>query len=209
MAELGYIFQQSEQNKYTLKINVYAVPTEKHFDPQQVNFPIFTAEGRIEHLTVIHPWRQHTQFRVCVGRIVMRDRKEKIVQVATYGGDLTISCGETCTQCNLVSPAPLFELVDEEPRSPETTLFNMIEALLAERRAELGYDNNVYQLHLAKVDPLMLFLGGLATLEEKFALMPGVNNQYRTTISTIHKTFQRLQASGECPTSVPTLADLI
>ncbi|MBN1220229.1 MAG: hypothetical protein JXM69_14975 [Anaerolineae bacterium] len=192
-----------------LKINVYAIPTEKHFDPQQVNFPIFTADGRIEHLIVIHPWRQHTQFRVCVGRIAMRDRKEKIVQVATYGGNLTISCEETRTQCALVSPAPLIELIDEGPRSPETTLFNMIEALLAERRAELGYDNNVYQTHLAAVDPLMLFLAGLVTLEEKFAQTPSINSQYQTTINTIHKTLQRLRERGDCPTSVPTLADLI
>jgi hypothetical protein len=210
---LGYVFHRLEEDvslgkNAQLEVNIYAQPTGEHYDPQQASFPVATGE-HIESLKVTHPWHGQKQYRVCAGRVRLLDWREKVVEAATYGGDLNITLQETYTHCSLTSSAPIIELMDNVI-SPEARLVYEIEVLLAKRRAEC-HDDKVFEQRLAAVDPLMLFMVSLATVEQKFTQIPSTQRgvRYRAARKIIQQTIRLLQERGVWPTSLPTLTELI
>jgi hypothetical protein len=212
--DLGYTFHRPEYAPSVehpqLDINVYAKPTREHFDPQQASFHVATDKGCIERLIVMHPWHERKQYHVCPGRVILRDRKGKVVEAATCGGDLTISNEKRYTHCSLISRAPIIQLANDIA-SLETVLVSEIEALLAKRRAELHHDDVEYEKRLATVDPLMLFMVSLATLEERLLKVPAVlrRDRYQKACHIVQQAIRMLQKRGAWTTSLPSLADLI
>jgi hypothetical protein len=210
---LGYVFHRLEEEsslgkRAQLEINIYAQPTGEHYDPQQANFPVAMGD-HIELLKVTHPWRGQKQYRVCAGRVRLSDWREKVIEAAIYGGELNITPQESYTYCSLTSSAPIIELKDNVI-SPEARLAYEIEVLLAKRRAEF-HDDKTFEKRLAMVEPLMLFMVSLATVEQKFAQIPGPQRgvRYRAAHKIIQQTIGLLQKSGAWPTSLPTLTELI
>lgn len=172
--ELGYYFHPSPLAHLLwhvqLDVHIYHVPTERHFDPERVEFPVVGLDGRIEHVTITHGWSGTKQYQVCVGRILMHDRSHKVAEAYSFGGDLTISNQADFTVCTLTSAAPILDLVG--PDSMAARLVSEFEGHLAKCRACWGNHPTAGEKKLVETDPLTLFSAGLNSLQQAYESIP-------------------------------------
>jgi hypothetical protein len=191
-----------------LDITLWEVPTQRHFDPEQVHFEI-TGSGRPEKLTITHPWTGPRQFRVCAGRIYIDDRKHKRVEAFSFGGNLEITSKPELTICRLSSTAPIFDMVELDSLS--TTIATEAEVLLAERRADWDPKHpHTFEQHLATAVPLELYACCLTALHGKFA--PHLEHHDKLYHQLVHfaaSEIKYLQESGQWPAVVPPLAEIL
>lgn len=209
----GYFFH-SPAGEYPvgyslLEFNLFAEPTEQHFDPQQATLSTISNQGRIESLALVHPWHGPTQYRVCAGRVNLHDHKEKNVGAFTLGGQLTLQGQDTYTHCRLTSPAPIIDLF--HPYTESTLLASEIECLLAQRRAALSHEEGEFERRLVAADPLTLFMTCLSTLEEKLChLSAETHNQtYQDMLSLVRKMINSLRKKGVWAERLYTLSEII
>jgi hypothetical protein len=148
------------------------------------------------------------------GRIVLRDRKDKVVEAFTAGGELTISISEGCTRCHISSPVPLYRLADESRVSPEsaaTSVVDKIEALVAIRRAKWNGNELEFQQRLTSIGPTNLYAAGLqsmlAALDRTPRHLRGV--RYQEISRGVNTAIQAAQESGEWPAHSFLLEDLV
>src|SRR5262245_51200600 len=106
-SELGYYFYPSDYlqtlGPSQLGVNLYAEPTEEHFDPERAIFLVVDATEDVKPLTFVHPWQGAERFRVCAGRIMIMDRREKVVEAFSLGGALRVTVQSDHTHCVLTS----------------------------------------------------------------------------------------------------------
>jgi hypothetical protein len=211
--ELGYLLHgrqhPSELGFPELTVNISSQPTGQHFDPEHVVFPVVDPLGQIEHLTVFHPWHQAKTFRVCAGRIVLRDRRSKTVEAYSFGGELEINVKGPRTSCLLHSPAPIFELIGLEGMS--VTFVSTLESLLARKRVTWDCDDAGYEHRLASVKPDVLFTAALAGVAAQldYAMAEGRSDHLRDEAAEVDKAIKNMQAVGLWPPAPPTLDDLL
>src|SRR5262245_10334620 len=83
-SELGYYFYPADYlqtlGPSQFGVNLYAMPTQQHFDPERAVFLVVEAAGGVKRLILAHPWQDAEHYRVCAGRITLIDRREKRVQ---------------------------------------------------------------------------------------------------------------------------------
>ncbi|MEJ2149397.1 MAG: hypothetical protein P8Z40_07935 [Chloroflexota bacterium] len=211
--ELGYLLHgrqhPSELGFPELTINITSQPTGQHFDPEHVVFPVVDPLGQIGHLTVFHPWRQGKTYRVCAGRIVLRDRLNKRVEAFSFGGELEVTTEKSHTACLLRSPAPIFELVDLDGLS--VTFISTLESLLARQRVTWDCDDAGYEHRLASVKPDALFTAALVGVAAQLDHTPseGRGEHLHGEAAEIDKAIENMQAVGLWPPVPPTLDDLL
>lgn len=209
---LGYDFHPGTAVRFPghpqLDITLWEVPTQRHFDPEQVQFEI-TGGGRPEKLTITHPWTGPRQFRVCAGRIYIDDRKHKRVEAFSFGGKLEITSKQELTICRLSSTAPIFDMVELDSLS--TTIATEAEVLLAERRADWDPKHpHTFEQHLATAVPLELYACCLIALHEKYAPhLEHHDHLYHQLIHFVTHEIKFLQESGQWPPIVPPLAEIL
>ena len=216
--ELGYEFEpftmSGNEGYDALVVNVIRVPTERHFDPDHVDIPVYATDNSIHHLVVSHPWHGKAQYRVAVGHVVIRDRKNKVVEAFTCGGELHIDVYPERTRCLITSSAPIFELVSQMGDSTESydsILVAEIETLLARRRVRWGLNDFGYQQRLAETDPLLLYATALYAIEEQLLAMPSRSRglRYQRLLATVHRA-QRAPLLSRLPAeSLPLFENLI
>ena len=212
-SRLGYVFHQLKLNSSTLSaqldISIFAKPTEQHFDPETVGFCIADPRGGIEHLTITHPWRLQKQLQVCAGRIIMRDRKDKVVQAFSFGGKLEISNFETFTFCQITSTAPIIELIDTQ--DTETIVVTEFEAWLAKHRARWAGNDLGFGSQLASIEPFTLFVAGVAKIDDRLSRsrFSMRYDQYRRVGQETRRIIRLLQENGVWPPAPPVLTDLL
>jgi hypothetical protein len=211
--ELGYLLHGRQHPSALgfpeLTINITSQPTGQHFDPEHVVFPAVDPLGQIEHLTVFHPWHQGNTFHVCAGRIVLRDRRNKTVEIYSFGGELEIAVKGARTNCQLHSPAPIFELTDLDSRS--VTFVSTLESLLARKRVTWDCDDAGYEQRLASVEPDALFTAALAGIAAQldYAMSEGRGEHLRDEAAEVDKAIKNMRAAGLWPPAPPTLDDLL
>lgn len=210
--DFGYDFQPADADRFPghpqLDIVLRDEPTQRHFDPEQVHFDI-AHSGRVEALTVSHPWTGPRQFRVCAGRIYIDDRKQKRVEAFSFGGSLEITAKPDLTLCRLTSTAPIFDLVDLDSLS--TAIATEAEVLLAERRADWDPKHpHTFEQHLATAVPLELYACCMVALHEKFVPhLEHYDHVYNDLVQFVAGEIKFLQESGQWPAIVPPLAEIL
>ncbi|MEJ2750701.1 MAG: hypothetical protein P8183_22760 [Anaerolineae bacterium] len=210
--DLGYYYHPGTANRFPghpqLDIFLHEVPTQRHFDPEQVHFEA-VGSGRPEGLSISHPWTGLRQFRICAGRIYIDDRKHKRVEAFSFGGTLQITPGHDVTVCHLTSPAPIFDLVDLDSLS--TAFVSEAEVLLAERRADWDPQQpHTFEQHLATAVPLELYACCLVTLHKKFAPhLDLYDNTYHELVEFAASEMKYLQKTGQWPALVPPLEEIL
>jgi hypothetical protein len=210
--ELGYDFHPGTADRFPghpqLDITLWEVPTQRHFDPEQVHFEI-TGNGRPEKLTISHPWTGPRQFRVCAGRIYIDDRKHKRVEAFSFGGNLEITTQQALTICRLSSTAPIFDMVKLDSLS--TIMAMEAEVLLAERRADWDPQHpHTFEQHLATAVPLQLYACCLTVMHEKFAHYHKHHNPlYHQLTHFVTSEINLLQDTGQWPPIVPRLEEIL
>jgi hypothetical protein len=110
--ELGYRFvppaYPNAPGSPCLIVNINKIPTLKHFDPDQLILNVVTKDGFPNSLTIFHPWYlRDATYRVCVGDVILVDRKGEKVIAYTLGGDLHVRSDSIKTQYRLESEAPI------------------------------------------------------------------------------------------------------
>jgi hypothetical protein len=210
--EYGYFFHSRERSSSPghpqLDVFLRSVPTEKHFDPVNITINIATEEHDIEFIKVHHPWSLRENYRVCAGRVILRDRKGKKVEAFTFGGDLRIESEKALTTGILTSPAPLLELTSTS--SIASILAEETEVLFAERHAEWEPDHRTFIEKLIMADPLVLYCACLEYLKVKYE-----HTHYRDDEVSQHfaqfigDEIEALQELNKWPGKVPTIAELL
>jgi hypothetical protein len=153
-----------------LDVNLRTDPTGMHFDPETLRVKAADQYDRIEHLEIYNPWPFRKRLQVVLGDVIMRDRKDKVVEAFTFGGTLEIEQAEVCTHCSLTSPVPIIDLRDE--KLVIQMLAEETKALIARRRADFEPDNEEFEKQLQRADVKQLYFGILKSLEAKFRTLP-------------------------------------
>jgi hypothetical protein len=211
--ELGYLFggaqHASALGYLELEVNLYAKPTQEHFDPEEATFLVASQYGEIEHKVIAHPWHSAKKYRVCVGRIILRDRVGKTVEAFSFGGELAISVEESYTSCLLRSPAPIFALTDIHGLS--VMFVSRFEALLAREHATWDCDDVGFERRLTGVKPATLFVAGLAAVAEQLdhTSAGARGGHHWHDAAALHQAIQHMKAGGSWPFSTPSLDDLL
>lgn len=172
--DLGYTFfparHPHDPGHPRLDIIIRPEPTGLHFDPERVQIPVVQQEENFENLLVTHPWARAENLELFPGRVILRDRLNKVAEAFVFGGQVEINSDEEKTRLSLRSPAPILSLTIE--RSVAVLLAEEVEILLAERRAAWAGNLHEYEHRLARTDPLSLYHACLNSLREKFRHFP-------------------------------------
>jgi len=209
-SDLGYIFYPYEPADHPghprMDIIIREEPTNRHFDPQKVQYKVVSRRGEIDHISIHHPWVFEKRYRVCAGRIILYDRKGKQVEAFSFGGDLQILSDVNHTVCGLVSPAPIFALYTTHDLPIWITC--EVEILLAEQNAHWDPAHpHAFEEHLAPLDPFILYASCLQALQEKTS-----DRSYVEEGKLDHQgehfldaEIRRLKETGDWPVLLPTL----
>ena len=180
-SDLGYYIHPADQINsdwyWQLDINLCQHPTNEHFDPERIDIWIVEKGGDVTHTSISHPWRRQIQLRIFPGRVILHDRKGKVVEAYSFGGSLEIASEVTCTRCQLSSPAPIVELVNS--LDEETILVAEFEALLACFEAQWTGDKQGFDRKLATIEPFTLFIAGLVAVQERVRRLPHTASQHQ------------------------------
>lgn len=213
----GYVFYPEPSPDFSvhtrLDVNICAIPTDLHYDPERLTVSIIKQDGTIQRKIISHPWRGNHHLRVGYGRIVIRDRKNKIVEAYCLGGDMAITVSPTCTSCCLTSPVPLFRL-GVENGSPEDLAADVVdkfEAMVAIRRARWGADEMGFQQHLTSICPSELYAAGLQSIQSELNHLPSRlrGQRYRQTAYAVDAAIGGARESGQWPATPITLDELL
>ena len=146
------------------------------------------------------------QYQVCAGRIILHDRKNKVVEAFSLGGVLEITVHDTHTSCCLISSAPIVHLTDIQ--DVPTNLASEFEVLLAQLEARWGRDESGFKKKLANIEPLTLFVAGLMAIQARLHKLPATTTQ-RQSLHAIDEAIKMMQTNGNWPASIPILTDLL
>ena len=220
--ELGFHFHPAEPpvtiGHPKLDIRVYSEPTGKHFDPVWVRLPVSLPHTDPYHLIITHPWRGYHRYRVNAGRIILRDRIEKVVEAYSFGGTLEICPQDEFTCLQVRSSAPIFSMQSSAPmfsilnnRGPSELFIEEFELILAIIRAELLGSKLDFESRLARIDPFDLFCASIVSIEDRLHEFQPLtrDDQYWKTIHSIHRIKNELHAAGQWPILQPSLTELL
>jgi hypothetical protein len=212
-ANYGYFYHPPPGERLVgyprLDFNLIAAPTGEHFDPQHATLYTITKQGRIESLTLSHPWHGSTRYQVCAGRVNLHDHSGENVAAYTLGGQLTLRDQGAYTHCSLTSPAPIIDL--PHPGAISTLLASEIESLLAQRRAALRHQEGEFERRLATVEPLTLFVACLSTLEVKLCHLSAETHSqpYQDVLQLVRSNIHSLQKQGVWVEQLSTLDSIL
>ena len=211
MVELGYYFHAADNDALhghtQLDVNIYKEPTEKHFDPETLTIWTVDSKSGVGRLTISHPYQGQKQLTTSVGRILLRDRRDKVVQAFSYGSCLQLTAYQSHTHGVFTSPAPIYRLADSF-QDPASLVINELEALLAQAVAVRRHNGGDLKSTLARTDPFALFVAGLLAVKDRLRCLPGGRSQVRT-IRAIDAVIQALRLEKKWPASPPKLSDLL
>ncbi|MCA9933230.1 MAG: hypothetical protein KC415_04870 [Anaerolineales bacterium] len=211
--ELGYHFYPSEighpMAHSRLDISLFAHPTQRHYDPERADFRVMGLDGGREHLTLSHNWHGPRDYRVCAGRILLHDRKGKLVEAFSFGGKLTIINQDDLTLCTLTSTAPILNLVTSQ--TAVTRLVSEFEALLARQEAAWVHHPFAFQKKLASLEPDRLFAAGLLSMSHAYAEIPpnARNGNIREEDHIVHELIAALKKHSLWPADLQNLETLL
>ena len=214
----GYVFYPASSPLASaharIEVNICAVPTELHYDPERLTVPVVDHSGAIQQVTISHPWHGKHQLRLASGYIVVRDRKEKVVEAYTAGGQIDISVSSACTCCQITSPAPLYRLESESGAGPESAaaaVVDKIEALLAVRRARWGANDLGFEQRLTSIEPSDLYAAGLHSIQTQLDQVPAHlrGARYQTMARGVDAAILSAKESGQWPVQELVLEDLV
>ncbi len=212
--DFGYAFTPDSPPDHpahrALTVVLRPAPTERHYDPEKAEWPVVSRDGDLETLTLYHPWPESGAYRVAAGRVILTDRKGKVVEAFTFGGALHVEAADAQVVARLESPAPVLPLL--WPGSAAALLANEVEILLAQRRAawdSLGRPQP-FEQRLAAADPHRLYTACLAHLH---AGLRGTHSAFadpEQKLSHLLRTAAReMQDAGHWPASATLLEELL
>ena len=186
-------------------------PTEKHFDPYEVQLWLRNEHGSAQHTALaLDPLLKPSSElkRVCPGYIIIRDRKEKRVAFFTFGGTMNVVFGSGEAVCSFRSPAPIIR-VTEPPEDGPSRMAVEVETLMGETRARWGREDAEYLRRLADVEPFQFYLAAVHSMRHHFEDHPALQEEDHELALLLRSEKEWLTASGQWPAKPPTLESLL
>ena len=211
--DLGYYFHPPDDpammGYLRLDIQIPAEPTERHYDPEKASFLVLAPEVGVDRMVVAHPWRGPRRWQVLVGRIILEDRREKIIEAFCLGGELRIGVEPRLTRCSIISPAPILPL--DRLGDPLVMIASEFEALMAIYRTAWQMDDEGFYACLAEADPEDLFYAGLLEVRARFDRLPvkARGKGYWDAWNDVEKTLAALEKRGDRIRPVKTFQELL
>lgn len=208
--DLGYTFHPGSSllGDEQIDIILREKPTNVHFDPQRVQVTV-RAPIEVEMLNIHHPWRFQKPVQVSPGFIRIFDRVKKEIEVFTFGGKMEVTAVADYTLCQISSPAPLLELRVKD--AVTTLFFDEIEIIFAEMRAKLNlHTSSKFDAKLMTIEPFLLYVVCLECTRKKLGDFHNFEDVTQNKLK--HKLLEekeRLQATNEWPSDIPTLQELL
>jgi hypothetical protein len=192
-----------------LDIQIPDEPTERHYDPENASFLVMVPELGMDRLVVSHPWRGPRRWQLLAGRIILQDRREKIIEAFSFGGDLRIEVAPGLTFCAVNSPAPILPL--DRLGDPLVMIASEIEALMAIYRTAWQMDDEGFFTCLSEVDPADLFFAGLLEVQARFSRLPvrARGAGYWEAWNEVENTLTALEKGGGKAHPVQTFQELL
>jgi hypothetical protein len=209
--DFGYQFYPREDGGeigYTrLDVVLRQEPTEEHYDPEEFELAILSKHDGIEYLRIYHPWTGESNYRACVGHAHFRDRKQKIINVYTFGGRLSIEVNDDQTICVLASPAPILRL--ESITSIEFLLAQETDIMIAEKAIDNGTSWMALHEKVSGIDPQLFYGACLVTLEKKYRdFVHKELENIQEFYNFVKRERQQLEGSGMVEAPLPDLDEL-
>ncbi len=216
-SELGYVFEPIQYphslGHPRLDITLSKVPSDLHFDPEEVHLFITPSLEKahrksIEHLKIFHPWTYQTFYRVAPGILIIEDRKGKKVEAYSFGGNLQIESDDATTKCIIESAAPILEIIETNP--VVKVLVEEVEIIFAKRRAIWAHDTEGYEARLADIPPELLYSSCLVELRAKFEgshISDGTG--IYEFIESIDSEMRSRMQEGLWPDEVPSISEIL
>ena len=214
-ADLGYWLDPADATSlpghHQLWVWMRGAPTQRHYDPEQIECHVVAYGGFLEPLTLHHPWTRAAHYRFCIGRIDLNDRKHRREHFYAFGGDLTITATAAgATLCRFVSPAPILA-ISEQSLLPDIFV-NEVEATLAEARAAwaVQHRNGDFDVRLCQASPLALYCMCLRTAAEHLRPIHGdVTVPEHQLVHFADRELARLAKDDGCGAVYASLVELI
>lgn len=208
--KFGYLFHYPRfdhpDEKFRLDLHITSEPTNRHFDVLRVDFSVMSESGQMNQLKVSHPWYFETKAAVCIGRIVMEDRKRvKIEEAFSFGGNLVIETQPEQTDCILTSTAPILDI--SAATSLHRQFVEEVEILLAEYRVRFEHIY-IYEKQLCQTDPIDLYTACLDAMIAKFDQFPDKQAAQYRFLAYLHSEKHKLDAAGLTRYLPPRLDDI-
>ena len=112
--DLGYWFDAPSPSPlghhHQLWIWLRPEPTERHYDPEVVECQVLSPWREIDHLRIHHHWPRAEHYHFCLGWISLNDRKNRLMEFYSFGGELQITQHDHVTLCRFRSPGPILEM---------------------------------------------------------------------------------------------------
>ena len=208
--ELGYYFHPAlhagDPGYPRLDVNILAAPTHRHYDTRLLHLPI-AYFGSVRQLDIRHPWRR-ASYRVCPGRITLRDFVDKPIVAFSFGGDAAIEEWPDRTHCTITSSAPIVHLIEEEDSA--TLLGEEFESLLARRQGAWVGRQAEFESRLTRADPAALYLACLRALRSLLDEDAQPHDDSRAGIRrALHDAIRAVETGGRRVEFAPALEQLL
>lgn len=194
-----------------LLVAIRDIPTEMHYDPEELSAPVVDSTGRPRQKKFRIPSRIDSGQKICLGHILLLDRREKELEFFTFGGTLTvISEDDEEVVYRIRSEAPILPLttgrVGEEIPAQ---LASEAEALLGEARAEWKGDNVNFACRLVREGPMRLYIAIINSVLVRFEDNRNLRDMYEDFYAALREEKRWLQKTGQWPSSRPTVQQLL
>ncbi len=191
------------------EVRLTGEPGDRYFDAHRAMFPV-EHSGVLRRLTVEHPYRLGEEFQFISGRIRLEGYGGDAEEIVTFGGRTAVSVEGGETICRVTSTAPFLPLA-QDSESPFVLLESELEIVLAQSRAGWGNDEYRHLDRLGELDPMLLFVGSIKTVEERLARLARGEDDVgtRRTLHLVREIRQRLERAGEWPSAAAGLTDLL
>ena len=196
---------------------IWNEPTHRHFDPESMELSVISDKRRPISLKISHRqyaesvqreklFERHYEVAASVIRIV--DRKHKVVEFFTCGGDFWVNHRMPFSLCILKSPAPIMPM--NHGNTISVLLVEQLLILLAMRRADWIFDKNKYESRLADIKPFDFYTACLVSLREKYAHFPYYKMIEHVKLHNfILEEIEILREHNQWPVYSPTLKQIL
>lgn len=212
MSNFGYQFDPDARvtGYVALTVNLRAVPTEAHYDPERLTTQALTLAGDVRRLAVQHPWHDRSDWHTAPGCVDLIDRKGKVVQAFTFGGALHVASHEQMTTCVIRSPAPIFEVVRGTATGAldaVSIFIQQVVTLFARARVTWRGDDAGFLRNLSSIDPALLYAACRRAVRSHLTAQPEHLRltRYRSTLHLLRS----LEIEDPIPGYVAPLCELL
>ncbi len=189
-------------------IAIRSNPTGHHYDPEMVRLPVLGTTHQVEETTLNLFTRLAEPLQVCMGFIVLADRKNKQEAFFSFGGRLELEIAPGEVVYTISSDAPVLWLT-RGGGSVADQLAAEFGRVIGEIRAQANKSDQDLFTQIAGIEPLALYSAGIASIFADFERVEELRESYPELHDLLHEEKGWLTDKGLWAQNPTTLAELL